>query len=64
MKLPAPLKAAALELVEKVGESRLEALFAALLGSRDPVSAIEKATILTLSKAAYRRPDLKKGPTK
>lgn len=59
MKLPAPLEAAAVVLAEKVGESALEALINALLGARDPVSAIEKATVLTLSKQTYRRPDLK-----
>jgi len=64
MKLPAPVEQVAIRLAEKVGESALEALLAALLGSRDPVSAVEKATVLAVSKQSYRRPDLKKGPTK
>ena len=64
MSLPAPLQAAVVVLAEKVGLPALEALFNALLKHRDPVSAVEKATILAASKQAYRRPDLKKGPTK
>jgi hypothetical protein len=59
--LPAPLEAAAVQLAAKVGESALEALLNALLGHRDPVSAVEKATVLAASKQAYRRPDLDGG---
>lgn len=60
MSLPKPLEKVAVRLAEKVGESALEALLNALLGSREPVSAVEKATVLALSKQAYRRPDLAK----
>lgn len=60
MSLPKPLETIALKLAEKVTESALEALLNALLGSRDPVSAVEKATVLALSKQSYRRPDLSK----
>ena len=63
MSLPKPLETVALKLAEKAGEAALEALLNALLGARDPVTAVEKATILALSKQSYRRPDLKKGPT-
>lgn len=63
MSLPKPLEDAALKLAEKVGESALEALINALLGHREPVSAVEKATVLALSKQAYRRPDLGSGGT-
>jgi hypothetical protein len=59
--LPAPLEHAAVQLAEKVGESALEALINALLGHRDPVDAVEKATVLAASKQAYRRPDLGNG---
>jgi hypothetical protein len=59
VKLPEPLEDVAVRLAEKVGESALEALLSALLGHRDPVSAVEKATVLAASKQAYRRPDLK-----
>ncbi len=60
MALPNPLEKVAVRLAEKVGEAALEALLNALLGSREPVSAVEKATVLALSKQAYRRPDLAK----
>jgi hypothetical protein len=58
--LPKPIENVAIKLAEKVTEAALEALLNALLGSRDPVSAVEKATVLAMSKQAYRRPDLKK----
>jgi hypothetical protein len=58
VKLPEPLERAAVELATKVGESALEALINALLGHRDPVSAVEKATVMAASKQTYRRPDL------
>jgi hypothetical protein len=56
--LPEPLETAAVQLAAKVGETALEALINALLGHRDPVSAVERATVVALSKQAYRRPDL------
>lgn len=62
MTLPKPLENAAIQLAQKVTESALEALINALLGARDPVSAVEKATVLALSKQAYRRPDLRGKP--
>lgn len=64
MSLPEPLERAAVELATKVGETALEALISALLGHRDPVSAVEKATVQALSKQAYRRPDLKRDGSK
>jgi hypothetical protein len=62
MKLPKPVETVAIQLAEKVGEAALEALLSALLGHRDPVSAVEKATVLAASKQTYRRPDLKGKP--
>jgi hypothetical protein len=58
VKLPEPLERTVVELAAQVGETALEALINALLGHRDPVSAVEKATVQALSKQAYRRPDL------
>lgn len=62
MRLPPPVENVAVQLVEKVGEAALQALLDALLGHRDPVSAVEKATVLAASKQAYRRPDLRNKP--
>jgi hypothetical protein len=60
MSLPKPIEKVALSLLEKTSEAAVSALLNALLGARDPVSAVEKATVAALSKQAYRRPDLKK----
>jgi hypothetical protein len=58
VKLPEPLERTVVELATKVGEAAVKALLDALIGHRDPVSAVEKATVVAASKQAYRRPDL------